>query len=700
MAGSLELSGNVPAASGARFMLRPDLRLTRWDDGDDGRPRWLVHDPVVGSREQVAWPECLIILALRRPARLADIVRAVADASPLRPTVDDVAVYVAALGKRGWLRGLGAGKPSPEPPARWLSWLVERYFYMRIPLWHPDGFLRRTLPLARLLARPAVVWLVAAAILFGLYLALPRWEEMAADLRQLLHWRRLVGLVPLIPLVKLVHELAHAYAAKASGARVGSMGVALIFLLPLPYVDVSDAWKLSRRRRLWVATAGVAAELVVGGLALLVWALAPPGGGRLGFLLLATTALVSTLIANLNPGMRFDGYFILSNLIGVENLRGRAIAYLRRWYRRRFLGMVLPEPESALRPAKRAGLLFYAVYAWCYRVALCFGIVFMVYRTLPKALGLCLFAVVAWLLLVRPALGELLSLAREAGRMRLRAMLAVAAVAAAAWWFVGSMPRRASFPAVARRGETASVRVVHAGEVKSILKREGDAVWEGDTLAVIDSSVPALERERSLWLVEEALAAESASLVDPTLREDLIPALARSLARSRVVSAWDARIQEDVVKAPASGMVAELPPGVAEGVYLPRGGLLAVLEADGEPHAVALVDIALGERLDRDAPAWFYPDDGGEPVPGRILGVDSHRLDVTADSLLAGLTPTVRERDGWRLVEPRLRLRIALDAPPARSGQTGRVWVKTKPYSLAVDAWNWLSALAVRESGF
>ena len=99
------------------------------------------------------------------------------------------------------------------------------------------------------------------------------------------------------------------------------MGIAFVVLWPMLYTDTGESWKLrSSRQRLAIASAGILCELSLAGLSTLGWALSDPGPLRNALLYLATTSWVLSLALNASPFMRFDGYFILSDLLDFPNL--------------------------------------------------------------------------------------------------------------------------------------------------------------------------------------------------------------------------------------------------------------------------------------------------------------------------------------------------------------------------------------------
>src|SRR6185436_15722548 len=193
---------------------------------------------------------------------------------------------------------------------------------LRIPLVDPERFLERWLPYYRWLFGPAgaLLWLMVVGT--GLALATAHWRELTESMSdRVLAPRNLLLLALTFPLVKLLHELGHACATKAWGGEVHDMGVMLLVLMPVPYVDAtaSSAFR-ETRRRVVVGAAGILVETFVASLALFVWLQAEPGTLRAMLYDVMLIAGVSTVVFNGNPLLRFDGYYILADLLQMPNL--------------------------------------------------------------------------------------------------------------------------------------------------------------------------------------------------------------------------------------------------------------------------------------------------------------------------------------------------------------------------------------------
>ena len=281
------------------------------------------------------------------------------------------------------------------------------------------------------------------------------------------------------------------------------MGVALLVLLPVLYTDTTDAWRLrTRRERLRIVTAGVRAELYLALIATFLWNVLPDGTLRSAAFFVATTSWVTSVLINISPFMRFDGYYALSDLLGIENLQPRAFA-VGRWQLRRLLwGFDAPLPEPMPRSRLRL-LTLYAWGTWLYRFFLFLGIALLVYHLFFKLLGIMLFAVeVAWFVLL-PILGEMRTWWRQRGSLRLspaRLLFWTLCIGALLWLLVPH-PTSINVPAILRASQTQVVFAPEPAQLQQVLVATGDSVSAGQLLAELRSD----ELEFNLRQVREQL---------------------------------------------------------------------------------------------------------------------------------------------------------------------------------------------------
>jgi putative peptide zinc metalloprotease protein len=200
-----------------------------------------------------------------------------------------------------------------------------------------------------------------------------------------------IWLALMMALTKVIHEFGHGLACKRFGGECHEMGVMLLVLTPCLYVNVSDSWLLnSKWKRAFIAAAGMYVELFLAAIAVFVWWFSTPGMVNQLALNVIFVSSVSTLIFNANPLLRYDGYYILSDLLEIPNLRSKATTILQRTCGSILLG-IEARPDPFLPPKRRWMFGLYSVAAAAYRWLITFSIFWFVYRVLEpygfKVLG-------------------------------------------------------------------------------------------------------------------------------------------------------------------------------------------------------------------------------------------------------------------------------------------------------------------------
>jgi putative peptide zinc metalloprotease protein len=391
--------GSLPA-------IRDELSLHPGPAAADGSPTWTIRDPVRNRFFRISWP-AFEILSRWSAASPATIAEEVARKTTLDLTEDDVKGVADFLVANQLTRPAGrqdtqrlAARAEASRQA-WLPWLLHHYLFFRIPLVRPDHALGRFLPAVRWLGSGWFRAATVGALLAGLTLIGRQWDLFVSTLVDTFSLPGLVSYAVALVLVKVVHELAHAFTAKNHGCRVPTMGVAFLVMWPMPYTDVNDAWMLpERRKRLHVGAAGILAEMTVAAWATLAWAFLPDGPLKQAAFTLAALTWVSSLVINLSPFMRFDGYFLVMDALEMPNLHPRSFALARWWLREVLFGLGAPPPEP-MRPGRRRAVIAFAFAVWVYRLILFLGIAVLVYAFFIKAVGVLLFVVeIAWFVLL------------------------------------------------------------------------------------------------------------------------------------------------------------------------------------------------------------------------------------------------------------------------------------------------------------
>ncbi|MFO0858025.1 MAG: hypothetical protein U0640_11780 [Phycisphaerales bacterium] len=343
--------------------------------------------------------------------------------------------------------------------------------FMRLPILNPDRFLTRTSWLFRWCFTPLglVVW--AAAILAGLWNLVGHFGELSSDAATMLSADNLFLLYITFAVLKLIHELGHAYACKIFGQREGThgdvrtLGIMFLVFVPFPYIDVSSAWMLrDRRKRLLVAAMGMMWELFIAAFAAIVWVRA--GEGTLTKALAHNAvwvASVTTVLFNINPLLRYDGYYMLCDVLGIPNLWQRASEYVQFLVKK--VAWKTPKlTEPSLTPREPFWLVTYAVSSHIYRVFVFAGIIVFVAQQF-FIIGM-IFAIVGatmWAIVPLGKFVNYLATSPEIARVRGRAVGSSLGVAALLIGGVGFIPAP-DHVRIEGVLESQDFSVIHAGE--------------------------------------------------------------------------------------------------------------------------------------------------------------------------------------------------------------------------------------------
>ena len=225
--------------------------------------------------------------------------------------------------------------------------------FFKIPLFKPDEWLGRTLKKVIFLGSKnfrKTVYILGA---LGLIFVIQQFEVFVKTFMYFFSFKGLLLYFLTLVFVKCLHELGHSYVAKYYGCRVSAIGIAFLVFFPFLYTDTTDAWRLrNHKERLLINFAGILTELHLALVATFVWGILPEGGLKSVAFFIATTSWISSLLINVSPFMRFDGYYVFSDWLKAENLQPRSFA-LAKWKMREILfGFNHPAPEE-INPSRR-----------------------------------------------------------------------------------------------------------------------------------------------------------------------------------------------------------------------------------------------------------------------------------------------------------------------------------------------------------
>ena len=378
----------APTLRNVHVGLREDLETSR--HLFRGIPSYVVRDPLTFQSQQLSLANYQVFVAIDAEHSLSSVFERLIEQGKLsREDEESFYQFVLSLHRLGFLR-----LPFSDDKLLYRRFQAKAktrrreklwsFLFLRIPVWNPSAFLNRTIHLARpLFGRAAFVFWLLLIATAGI-VAAQHWNELIHPTEGILVARNLPLIWITLIVLKVFHEFGHAYACRHYGGHVPEMGVFLIVFTPCAYVDASACWGFTRRReRLIVCLAGMYIESFFAAIAVLVWAATDPSLFRsLAYNVIFLAGTV-TVLFNINPLMRFDGYYIASDLWEIPNLRQRSSRYLLGVFKRLLLGVPLAVEEGGRR--LHGILLSYGIAVTFYRMGLLIAIAALLVMKLQVA---------------------------------------------------------------------------------------------------------------------------------------------------------------------------------------------------------------------------------------------------------------------------------------------------------------------------
>ena len=465
--------------------------------------------------------------------------------------------------------------------------------YFKIRVFNPDRYLSWIEPLLRpVLNRWGfLAWLIFVS--YCLISVLPEWGTLVSGFDSAIAPANWGWLIVVFIVTKAIHETGHGVICKRYGGQVPEFGFMLLVLFPAPYIDASSAWALSSKwKRMAVGAGGMIFELAVAGAAALVWKSSADGSliRQIAYNAMFTASL-STILFNANPLMRFDGYFILSDLLEVPNLMQRSMKMLQHLWKVHVYRLKNETPPTSSR-SEAVILVLYGIGAMVYRVFLFVSITLAVMGRL-FALGLVLAVWTAGMWFVLP-IGKFvhwLATGTNIADCRSRVIAISLASFAIGGSFLGMLPfpdhRRAS--GVVESVEDPGVFFGTAGFVETAHVRIGDTVREGDPLVTCSNDQMVSRLAQLNAKIAEARAVEQRALGNDRQAEAQIARESLHALDEQLVYLQE-RLDKLIVRAPRDGTVVGQDPERLVGRYVEQGSAACQVIDPDDLRIVALLD--------------------------------------------------------------------------------------------------------------
>lgn len=691
--------------------LREELGLLSGPTQPDAHPSWIIHDPVRHQLHRIDW-QSFEILSRWHLKSVEAIVAAVNRDTPLNIDEEDVKQVLKFLQDQELINrpdAESATKMAERVHAKkstWWKWLVHHYLFFRLPLVRPDAWLERWSKVGEFFFSKLFGYITLVVLVFGVFQVSRQWDQFKSALVDTFSLQGLAAYGIALIGVKLLHELGHGFMAKKHGCRVPVMGVAFLVLFPMAYTDTNEAWLVKDRwKRFEISTAGIKTELMIAAWATFLWAVLPDGAIRSGLFFLAAVSWILSVALNASPFMRFDGYFILGDMLDFPNLHGRSFA-IARWKIREWLfALGEPAPEMFERNKERA-LVAFAFATWLYRLFLFIGIALLIYYMFTKMLGILLFVIEIYWFIISPIRSEIMQWWER--RQAIRKSFRTKVIGGLSLVFLGlfalPLPTRIVTAGVLQPSEVWSIAAPGPARLVSLDVEDGAVVKKGQTLLALeppdvltDVLITDARLARSQW------QAQTASQTGAVSQPLALSVMQYKGARVESTQAQN-NLQRYQPKAPFDGVYRQANPDVLAGQWIAKDETIGFLVGPEPWEIEAWVDEHDRKRLNVGDHASFYATPLNQPASLTITSIDADATRELPDGMLAapfGGPLMVREQEGvWKPERAIYRVKLSADnneALPTEQILRGSLAIKGDWVSIAGSYLKSAIAILIRE---
>lgn len=408
---------------------------------------------------------------------------------------------------------------------------LQKIFFLKFHIVNPDRFLQRALPYCRWMFSKILHFFMVLLIITGIFGVINNFASYSSTFVNYLDFSQIGLWMLAITIVKIFHEFAHAITSKYYGCGVSSMGIALVIFWPILYTDTTQAWSLHQKyKRILISSAGVISEIYLAAICTVLWLFLPDSTFKSVIFIISSTAWIASLFINLNPFMRFDGYFVLSDLVGIPNLHNTAKHYFNRKFDKNVLGMKPLPAMEYVRESQENKLAFFGILIWIYRLFLVLTISAVIYTKAFKLLAFALMLIYLTTSIIFPLCikaNRLYKSIKEGEyevKVWIRSLLILALVVA-----VMVYPWRSSIevPAIMHFKDSSVLYANSESFIEKNLITQGQKVKKGDKLLVLRSKsleyeARKIELEKDIlqWKIgASSLSDEFSALMQENLKE-------------------------------------------------------------------------------------------------------------------------------------------------------------------------------------
>ncbi len=590
-------SDQPPLEKIALPLIRDDLQINTGGVHSNGSAYWLLFDPLANQYFRIGW-RIFRLLKYWHLVNAKQVLDQANNQSTAEITEEDLLYLINFLYKNSLTQSPAQGdythylEQYKKSKQKSISQILKQYLFLRVPLVNPQVFLSRTYPYIKWMYHRYWYRAIILMAIIGIYLVSREWDAFINTFINFISLEGIIYFLITTIVLKVFHELGHAYTSIRYKSKVNSFGIFFMLFVPLLYSDVLDTWRIpNRKKRVNIAIAGIRTELIVGIIALFLWAFLPEGNIKSIAFFAATTSLITTLVFNSNIFAKFDGYYILMDLVKIDNLQPRAME-MGQWYLRKVL-FNTPEPIPEQLPLRMQRWLFiYAIGVYLYRIIIFTSIALIFYTFFIKIIGIILFTIEIISLIIIPVIKEFshwITMRKTYLKQR-RSFITIGIIIIIL--LLGILPISSTIrtPALAQAKIANFIHSKQVGKIESIHIKPNQYVTEGELLFQLTN--PQLDLRESLVIKKIAINQQriNNAFVDITAKKDFIINQEIKAKLEKELQSIQIEKEQLSIRAPLSGIIKDIADKLTVGRWITPQLSLAYVIAPQKLEIITYID--------------------------------------------------------------------------------------------------------------
>lgn len=611
--------------------LRQDLRVESGIPEGDGSPTWMLYDRLSDNYFKIGTFEFECLRRFGDYEKASQLAAAIRKETTLDADLNDIKGFVAFLLYNSLLlantpdvqRVLMDAKERKKHTF-FIMDIFKKYMYTNVVLFEPQAFLKKIYPYVSPLFTKTFFMIVLCVMACGIYLTVQRWDDFVHTFSSFFNLEGVMLILFVTIFVKFFHEFSHALMAYKYNVPVSAMGAIFIVIYPILYTETTNVWRLlDRKKRIRVALAGLMAEFSLAAFALILWHLLEPGFWQNVSYFVAFISFAISVFINMNPLMKFDGYYFLSDLLKIDNLQSRSVHFFK-WFLRQTLFNLNDDTPEVVPESRQKFLIFFGFSLAIYRVFLYMAIGLLIYHLFFKPLGAILMAGMLIVFLGIPVYKELTVWYKERARImvNLRAKIFFGLV------FIGfvmaclPLQNTVRLPAVMHAENYTAIYPFSASTIDVIHVKNGDVVKKDDVLFSLSSQTFDEQIQMAQLKIDlyQTIKERQQSSLDLAKENKDIDQL---ILEGQAVRDGLLRQKEDLtMTAKFDGTVRDISSEIHEGRHINPATLLGRVVDGDNLNVTAYISDKDVARVIKDTQAYFMPDGSYiQKIPLQLVSV-------------------------------------------------------------------------------